>query len=106
VVRGLVHRGGERLQVLQARKDRRPRLRGRRCAETVPELHLAQPGLQLGEVLLVLLELGEGELPRRALLLELGVEVAALAQDLRVLGVARIPERPHERRLVAHRFSP
>jgi hypothetical protein len=36
----------------------------------------------------------------------LGVEVAALAQNLRVLGVARLPERPYERRLVAHRLPP
>src|SRR5215216_2123961 len=105
VVRGLIHRGGERLQILPARKDRSPRLLGRRRTETVPEFHLAQPGLQFVEVLLILLKLGEGELPHRALPLELGVEVTALTQDLHVLGVARLPKGPHQRRLVAYRFT-
>jgi hypothetical protein len=64
MLRRLVHRLGEDLKVLPANLYCPPGLLCQRCAEAVPGAHLAESCLQLGQVLLVLLQLGEGELPR------------------------------------------
>jgi hypothetical protein len=68
-----------------------------RRTEPVPVPDLGEPGLQLRQVLLVLLELGERELLRPALLFELGAQVGAPVEDLAVLVVAGGVERLLER---------
>src|SRR5581483_8606997 len=69
--------------------DSRFRFRAAGAAEEIPGADLAQPGAQLDEVVLVLLDLGEGELPDPRLAPQLLEEPVAALQELRVLRLAQ-----------------
>src|SRR5436190_743913 len=79
MIGGPVHGGRKVLQVCPARTER---LRGRgtqRGTEAIPQPDLGVPRLQLGQVVLVLLQLRERVFVDRALAGQLRVEVLATA---------------------------
>src|SRR5262245_17035195 len=76
------HLLGERLEPLGAGFQPLLRLGGRGSAEHVSGAQLPVPALQAFEVLLLLVELGGGELLRRDLVVDLGIELIALPDEL------------------------
>src|SRR5262245_4291791 len=88
----------ERLEPLDAGLQPLLRLGGRGSAEHVPRAQLPVPALKAFEVLLLLVELGGGELLRRDLVVDLGVELVALPDELVPFLLPAMEERRLDRR--------
>src|SRR5262245_6040477 len=94
----------ERLEPLGAGLQPQLGLGGGGSAEHVPRAQLPVPALQAFEVLLLLVELGGGELLGLDLVVDLGVELVALPDELVPFVLTALQERGLDRR--GHRLVP
>jgi hypothetical protein len=98
-VLGFVDRGGKYGESLSAVIDQLDGREGSVVGEEVPAADIRQPARQLLQVLLALLELGEGELPGPRLLVDLGEESVGAFGELVVLTATVGPELPDDGRI-------